>query len=132
MPSLKTIVKQEICAVNKWAVANKLTLNMSKSNVILINAKSSKACSLLTSEPLDIAALPKFLKTKCAKYLRVTFDNSPSFDLHIKNLSKKLSKSAGILAKLKPYSNTKASVKFVLWCLPFALAIRFNHMEINV
>ena len=31
--SLKAIVKQEICAVNKWMVANKSTFNMSKSNL---------------------------------------------------------------------------------------------------
>ena len=73
MSKLKTIVKQEICAVNKWMAANKLTLNTSKSNVILINAKNNKACSLLTSKLLNNAALPEFLITKCAKYLGVTF-----------------------------------------------------------
>ena len=89
MFSTKTIVKQEICAVNKWTVANRLTLNMSKSNVILINAKSNEACSLLTSELGDNVALSEFLITKCAKYLRVTFDNSLLFDLHIDNFAKK-------------------------------------------
>ena len=65
-------------------------------------------CSLLTSEPLDYAVLPEFLITKCAKYLGVTFDNSLSFKLHIDKLTKKLSRSVGILAKLKPYLNSKA------------------------
>ena len=46
--------------------------------------------------------------TKCAKYLGVTFDNSLSFKLHIDKLTKKLSRSVGILAKLKPYLNSKA------------------------
>ena len=105
---LKKIVKEEICAVNNWMIANKLTLNMSKSNVILINAKNNKMCSLLTSEPLDNAVLPEFLITKCAKYLGVTLDNSLSFKLHIDKLTKKLSLSVGILAKLKPYLNSKA------------------------
>ena len=58
MSSLKTIVKKEMCEVNKWMIANKLALNMSKSNVLFINAKNNKACSVLTSEPLDNAALP--------------------------------------------------------------------------
>ena len=65
-------------------------------------------CNLLTFEPLDNAALPEFLITKCAKYLWVTFDNFVSFDLHINNLAKKLSGSVIILAKLKPYLNSKA------------------------
>ena len=88
---LKKIVKEEICTVNNWMIANKLTLNMSKSNVVLINAKNNKMCSLFTSEPLDNAVLPEFFKTKCAKYLGVTFDNSLSFKLHIDKLTKKLS-----------------------------------------
>ena len=34
--NLKYKIKGEINAVNKWMIANKLTLNMSKSNVIII------------------------------------------------------------------------------------------------
>ena len=94
---LKKIVKEEICAVNNWMTANKLTLNMSKPNVVLINAKNNKMCSLLISEPLDNAVLPEFLITKCAKYLGVTFDNSLSFKLHVDKLTKKFSRSVGYL-----------------------------------
>ena len=111
---LKKIVKEEICAVNNWMIANKLTLNMSKSNVVLINAKNNKMCSLLTSEPLDNAVLSEFLFTKCAKYLGVTFDNSLSFKLHFDKLTKKLSRSVGILAKLKPYLNSKALLSWIM------------------
>ena len=104
-------------------IANKLTLNMSKSNVVLINAKNNKICSLLTSEPLDNPVLPEFLITNCAKYLGVTFDNSLSFKLHIDKLTKKLSRSVGILAKLKPYLNSKALLSFVLCYFSFAFEI---------
>ena len=46
---------------------------------------------------------------KNAKYLGVTFDESLSFNCHIKNLIiKRLSQSVGILAKVKPFLNTKA------------------------
>ena len=102
-------------------IANKLTLNMSKSNV-LINVKNNKMCSLLTSEPLDNAVLPVFLITKCAKYLGVTFDNSLSFKLHIDKLTKKLSRSVGILAELKPYLNSKA-------LLSLCYAIFHSHLQ---
>ena len=96
-------IKGEINAVNKWMIANKLTLNTSKSNVIIINSnkngKSSKNCY---NDVLPITIV------KNAKYLGVTFDESLSFDCHIKNLIKKLSRSVGILAKVKPFLNTKA------------------------
>ena len=89
--------------MNKWMIANKLTLNMSKSNVITINSnengKSSKNCYN--------EVLPTMI-VKNAKYLGVTFDESLSFDRHVKNLIKRLSRSVGILAKVKPFLNTKA------------------------
>ena len=84
-------------------IVNKLTLNMSKSNVILINSnkngKSSKNCYNLVL-PITIV--------KNAKSLGVTFDESLSFDCHIKNLIKRLSRLVGILAKVQPFLNTKA------------------------
>ena len=98
---------------------------MSKSNVILLNAINNKACSLPTSEMLDNVTSPEFLTTKCAKYLGVTFDNSLSFVLHINNSAKKLSRSIGILAKLKSYLNTKA-------LLSLFYAIFHSHLQYGV
>ena len=102
-PPLKYKIEGEINAVNKWMIANKLTLNMYKSNVIIINSnkndKSSKNCY---NEVLPIMIV------KNAKYLGVTFDESLSCNCHIKNLIKRLSQSVGFLAKVKPFLNTKA------------------------
>ena len=42
------------------------------------------------------------------KYLGVTINHYLSFDLHIKNLINKLSRSVGILAKVKPFLSTAA------------------------
>ena len=89
--NLKYMIKGEINVVNKWIIANKLTLNTSKSNVIIINSnknvKSSKNCY---NEVLSIMIV------KNAKYLGVTFDESLSFDCHIKNLIKRLLRLVGI------------------------------------
>ena len=41
------------------------------------------------------------------KYLGVTFDKNLNFDCHIHNLKKKLSRSVRILAKVKPFLNSK-------------------------
>ena len=43
-----------------------------------------------------------------SKYLGLTFDNSLSFEPHINNLARKLSKAVGILSKVKVYLNTSA------------------------
>ena len=82
--------------MNKWMIANELTLNMPKSNVMIVNSnkngKSSKKCN---NDVLPI------MTVKNAKYLGVTLEISFSFDCHAKNLIKRLSQSAGIPAKVK-------------------------------
>ena len=103
--------------MNKWMITNKLTLNISKSNAIIINSnkngKSSKNCY---NEALRIMIV------KNAEYLGFTFDKSLSFDCHIKNLIKRLSRSVGILTKVKPFLNTKALLN--LYC-----AIFHSHLQ---
>ena len=101
--NLKYEIKDEIDAVNKWIIANKLTLNKSKSNVIIINSnKNGKLSKICYNDVLPITIV------KNAKYLGVTFDESLFFYCHIKNLIKRLSRSVGILAKVKSFLNTKA------------------------
>ena len=43
-----------------------------------------------------------------SKYLGLIFDNSLSFEPHINNLARKLSKAVGILSKVKVYLSTSA------------------------
>ena len=63
-------------------IANKLTLNISKSNVIVINS-NSKNNNLTT----DVIA-SKLLLVQNAKYLEVSFDNCLLFKSHITLLEK--------------------------------------------
>ena len=93
-------------SLDKWMIANKLTLNLSKSNLILVQPKSGghKANLPLISFPFD-SNLPS---VSMSKYLGLIFDNSLSFEPHINNLARKLSKAVGILSKVKVYLNTLA------------------------
>ena len=83
--NLRYKIKGEINAVNRWMIATKLTLNMSKSNVIIINSnKNGKSSKNYYNEVLPIMIVQNI------KYLGVTFDESLSFDCNIKNLIKKV------------------------------------------
>ena len=89
-------------------IANKLTLNLSKSNLILIQTKSrghrpNLPVSLILSP--FVSNLPS---VSMSKYLGLICDNSLSFEPHINNLARKLSKGLGILSKVKVYLNTSA------------------------
>ena len=101
---LNVFINQQIEAVSNWMITNCLTLNLNKSNVILI--KSNKICRKISSDKYD-TAFTKLSIVDYAKYLDVTFDDLLSFDIRINNLVKKLSRSFGIMAKAKPFLDTK-------------------------
>ena len=90
----------------KWMIANKLILNLSKSNLILIQPKSRghRTNLSLISSPF----VSNLASISMSKYLGLIFDNSLSFEPHINNLARKLSKAVGILSKVKVYLNTSA------------------------
>ena len=58
----------------------------------------------LISSPV-VSNLPS---VSISKYLGLIFENSLSFEPHINNLDRKLSKAVGILLKVKMYLNTSA------------------------
>ena len=109
--ALNNLVTDEVNAVNKWMNANKLTLNVSKSNIIVIsssNNKSKKNNNFASSSVDSTTSNLTRITTNNAKYLGVTFDNCLSFKTHINTLEKTLSRAVGILAKVKPFLNKKA------------------------
>ena len=95
-----------IDSINKWIFANKLTLNLSKSNIIIVNSTCDKKDRNLTHY-LNANISSGIAVVNDVKFLGVTFDKNLNFDCHIHNLEKKLSRSVGILAKVKPFLNSK-------------------------
>ena len=79
-------------------IANKLTLNISKSNVIVINSNAKN-----NNLTIDIIA-SKLSLVQNAKYLGVSFDNCLSLNYAFR---KELSRAVKILAKVKPFPNRK-------------------------
>ena len=95
-------IKSEVDKVENWMIANKLFLNASKSHFIIINP------------PLDLNIICKTGVTKSTqsfKYLRVVIDNKLNFKKHIEKLELKVSRSVGILSKLKSYLPESAFFK---------------------
>ena len=88
-------------------MADKLTLNWSKLNMILIQPKNLKN-KIKSSPTYTSNFVPKFSTINSLKYLGVLLDNSLKFEPHIKMLTSKLSKKVGILNKVKTYLNKPA------------------------
>ena len=104
---LQKKINLEITAVNDWMRTNLLTVNFSKSSIMILSPKSGSDSinPLLHNKVLSSHSIPY---TKSAKYLGITIDTSLSFKLHTDSLISKLSRSVGILFKLKPFLTTPA------------------------
>ena len=87
-------------------ISNKLTLNLSKSNLMII--LSIKLLPDKYTLSLDFSQITLCKTVKC---LGVTIDESLNFDACIKFLENKLARSLGILFKTKQYLNTSTLVQ---------------------
>ena len=88
--------------------ANKLTINMTKSNILVISPKLNKFCFYNSSNFLT-TSIPII---NIARYLGIILDDKLSFQPHIKLLEGKLSRSLGILRKVKPFLSTSCMLQF--------------------
>ena len=85
-------LNEEICSVSKWMNANKLTINVTKSNILVISPKLNKRC-FYNSSNYPTTSIPTI---NTARYLGIILDDKLSFQPHIKLLEGKLSRSLGI------------------------------------
>ena len=99
MECLETRVNQELKNVHDCLCANKLSLNIDETNFVVFHPFQEKLTkTIFTGVNL------KFIKQKDhIKYLGVVIDSHVSLKEHIYQLSKKISRGIGILAKLHHY-----------------------------
>ena len=123
---LEKEVNFEIVKVYEWLVANRLTLNISKSKFMLVSNKKIESCVFEVK-------LNDTLLERCEKYkyLGVMFDKNLSWKSHIEYVSGKISKVCGSLSKLRHSVNTQLLVEIynalihsyirygiITWCNP--------------
>ena len=87
--------------------ANKLTLNPAKSNLLIITPKLNSP-----SINIDIQCMDGLIKSvNKAKYLGILLDAKLTFSDHVQVLENKVSRSVGILSKLKYFLPQDAVLK---------------------
>ena len=95
---LESIVNNELKNVSKWLSANRLTLNIDKSNFLIISNKRK------IDNTVDIKIDNLSVKEKdCIKYLGVLIDNKLSWKQHSQYVNMKISKGIGVLAKMRHF-----------------------------
>ena len=92
---LEQTTNSELQRVSVWLLANKLSLNVSKSNFLLISSRKTDRNIKLKINNRDLK------QENYAKYLGGIIDNKLTWKLHIKQINLKLSKGIGVLYKLR-------------------------------
>ena len=96
--TVEETINRELIHVSDWLVANKLSLNVKKSNVLLFRSKNVVTRNI-NIEINGVQAEEK----EHAKYLGVLVDNKLSCHNHINHVNSKLTKGNAILTKVRKY-----------------------------
>ena len=99
LASLEVAMNKDLANVYNWCIANKLSLNPSKSNHLIISPKQNIQSPHFA---LFVNNLP-ILSCDKAKYLGVFIDSRLNFHSHIKSVENKVARSEGILSKLRHF-----------------------------
>ena len=115
--TIETIVNTELKLVTNWLRLNKLSLNATKTELVIFRSKWRK----LDREMIIKLNGKRLTPTDNVKYLGMYLDNHLSWDQHILKLSTTLSRANGILSKLR--YNSPRNV-----CLNVYYSIFYSHL----
>ena len=100
-------MNNELRDVDEWCCANKLSLNPSKSNFLVIPPRLRKPPPYISLKLNNVELNP----CENVKYLGVQIDSQLIFNSHIRMIENKISRSIGIIIKLKSFLPPSALLK---------------------
>ena len=103
---IQNYMNKEMVKVHKWMENNHLRINSSKTKFMIFHKQLKKFKDLHTLR-LKIGTQEELEQVKDFKYLGLTIDQHLNWKQHIAILARKLSKSLGILYKIRHYLDKK-------------------------
>ena len=103
LENLEIRVNKELKNLYLWLSVNRLVLNIEKTNFVIFHPFNKP----LKYNVTILIHKKAITEKKSIKYLGILIDSTLSWKDHITNLSKKLSRTVGILYKLRPFVNLK-------------------------
>ena len=91
----------DIDKLKQWPCANKLTLNILKTEYMLIGSRQ-RIATVTESLDLSINGISLKKKVNCSKCLGVELDEFLSWNSHITSVCKKVSSGIGVIKKIRP------------------------------
>ena len=102
LESMEKIINDELKQLSLWLKINRLALNISKTNFVIFHVFNKPLTYNVTLKMNKKAIMQK----DHIKYLGVIMDCHLNWKHHISNVSKKISRSIGIMYKLREFMNT--------------------------
>ena len=96
---LQKIVNRELKKIKKWLEANRLALNIDKTNYVIFHSPTRKIEEFVK---IKLGSKP-ITRVNYIKYLGVLVDATLSWKPHITELTKKLARTFGIFYKIRHY-----------------------------
>ena len=114
LKDLETLVNRELGNVNEWLKANKLSLNIKKSNFVIFRPRQKNMPFIPRIRILDsVTNTYANLEMKdYVKYLGLMIESNLSWKYHIESICHKISKSIGIIAKIRHYVPRRVYFQF--------------------
>ena len=103
LKKLEWIINKELKWLNHWLNVNRLSLNISKTNFVIFHPFNKPMKNYITLK------INKIGEEKYVKYLGLLIDATLSWDSHIDNLSKKITRSLGVMFKIRRFVNPTIS-----------------------
>ena len=99
--SIELNLNEDLASISEWLTANKLTLNKSKTEFMIIGSRQ-RLKTLPHSPSLKIDGAP-ISQVPSTKSLGVYIDENLTWNVHIENLSKKIASGIGALKRIRPF-----------------------------
>ena len=99
LKNIEETYNNELKNVSEWLRANKLSLNVLKSKLVIFHSKYKKINQNIKIE-IDKTAIKE---TNYAKYLGVLLDKNLTWNEHIQSINLKISKGNGILYRIRDF-----------------------------
>jgi hypothetical protein len=121
LKTLNETLQTEVDKIAEWLNTNKLSINTSKTKFILFRSskKKKKHVVKLSINNDDIK------QVKSTTFLGVVIDECLSWNDHIDSVAKKIVKSAGIIAKIRHFTNLN-TLKLIYYALVYPYLIYGN------
>ena len=103
LKQLETTVNEELKKVKHWCNINKLSLNLEKTNYMIIKSPRKKEITINIFLRNNDGTNYSLKRKDHIRYLGVMIDDSVSWKYHIAFISSKISRNIGIFAKLRHF-----------------------------